>query len=114
MSAGADPSAPRTHDPGLAGDRTALAWTRSALSIAVTGVLTARAAFAARLGWLGVISGLAMAALSIAVYRHALSLYPGRRLPGPLRHDQAGAFQLLTAVTLATAAVAIIVVLAIA
>lgn len=100
----------RPHDPGLSGDRTALAWSRSALSIAGAGILTARAALAARLWVLGVLAGMTLAGLSVVVYRHGLGLYLGRRLPGALRHHQAETFRLLTAVTLLTAAVAGVVV----
>jgi putative membrane protein len=96
------------HDPGLAGDRTALAWTRSALSIAGAGILIARAAFLAHLWALGVAEAIALAAVALLTYRHGQRIYPPRRRPdeAPARQHQASAFRLLTAATLATAVVA--------
>jgi uncharacterized membrane protein YidH (DUF202 family) len=116
---GAGPSGPSerpppkdSYDPGLAGDRTALAWTRSALNMAVTGVLAARAAFVAHLPLPGIAVGIALAAVALIAYRHALRVYPSRRLPGAGSHHQARAFRLLTATALGTAAVAAAVVAA--
>jgi len=48
----------------LARERTALAWTRSALTMAASGVLIARAAFVGHLAVLGVVSAVAMASLT--------------------------------------------------
>jgi hypothetical protein len=104
-------SGPIDHDPGLAGDRTTLSWIRSALSIAGTGVLTARAAAVAHLGALGVVAGVVMAAISLGIYRHAQQIYPGRRLPErAAHHHQAGAFRLLTLATFLISIIAAVVV----
>jgi uncharacterized membrane protein YidH (DUF202 family) len=104
-------SRPSGHDPGLAGDRTTLAWVRSALSIAGTGVLTARAAAVAHLWTLGVLAGIVMAAMSLSVYRHAQRIYPGRRLPERAgSHHQMAAFRLLTLATFVVAIIAAVVV----
>lgn len=102
------------YDRGLSGDRTALAWNRSSLSIASTAVLTARAAFIGHLWILGVGAGIALAAISVTIHRHAELIYAGRRGPGADRHHQAEAFRLLTAATLATALTAAVVGVAIA
>ncbi|MHB8657651.1 MAG: DUF202 domain-containing protein [Solirubrobacteraceae bacterium] len=101
----ARPEAPP--DPGLAGDRTNLAWTRSALSLAGTGVLTARAAFLAGLPAVGVAIGIFMAAVSLLAYRHGQLIYPRRRHPDDgRRHHQAEAFRLLDGATFLTALIA--------
>lgn len=105
--------APELTDPGLARDRTALAWTRSALNVAASGALIARAGFTAHLDALGVTSAVAMATIAVMTWRHGQSLYRDRIGPvmPPLR--QTVALGLLTAATLLIAAVAIIVTIAI-
>jgi uncharacterized membrane protein YidH (DUF202 family) len=99
-------------DPGLARDRTALAWTRSALSLLASGTLIARAAFVANLVALGIASGAAMAALALITWRHGRAIYRVRALTGPHPHHQTGALGFLTAVTLGTAIVAVVVTVA--
>jgi uncharacterized membrane protein YidH (DUF202 family) len=106
---GASRPAPDTDDPGLARERTALAWTRSALTMAASGVLIARAAFLAHLAWLGVLSAIAMATLSALTWRHGQIIYRGRREPTMPQHLQTDAFAQLTAATALIAATALVV-----
>ena len=94
-------------DSGLARDRTALAWTRSALNMAVSGTLIARAAFT--LSALGIASAVAMAMMALLTWRHGQAIYRERRHPGTSPRVQASEFALLTVATLLTAAVAILV-----
>jgi uncharacterized membrane protein YidH (DUF202 family) len=70
---------PDRDDPGLARERTALAWTRSALTMAASGVLIARAAFVGHLPVLGVISTVSMAVLSGLTWRNGQATYRERR-----------------------------------
>ena len=76
---GANVTPPDTDDPGLARERTALAWTRSALTMAASGVLIARAAFVGHLAVLGVVSAVAMAILSGLTWRNGQATYRERR-----------------------------------
>jgi uncharacterized membrane protein YidH (DUF202 family) len=96
-------------DPGLSGDRTALSWTRSALSLAANGVLIARAAFDADLPVLGVVMAVAVAAATLLVWSHGDQLTPARRRPLPGPHEQSRPLRQLTVFTVATAAVAIVI-----
>lgn len=114
MSIGDESSRARqpTFDRGLARDRTALAWTRSALSLLASGTLIARAAFVARLDGLGVASAAAMALLAVITWRHGRAIYHDRALTGPHPHHQTGALGFLTAATLGTAVVAVVVTVA--
>lgn len=107
-----DQSQERWFDPGLARDRTALAWTRSALNLLASGTLIARAAFVAKLDVLGVASGAAMAVLALITWRHGRVIYANRALTGAHPHHQTGALGFLTAATLGTAVVAVIVTVA--
>jgi uncharacterized membrane protein YidH (DUF202 family) len=100
---------PGVNDPGLARDRTRLAWTRSALNMALSGVLIARAGFAAHLDALGLASAIAMATMAMLTWRHGWAIYRKRGVAGTLPHRQPGALGLLTVATLVTAAVAIFV-----
>ena len=102
-------SALDTDDPGLARERTALAWTRSALTMAASGVLIARAAFVGHVTWLGVVSVVAMATLSGLTWRHGQVIYRERHEPGMPEHLQTAAFGRLTAATMVIAAIAIFV-----
>jgi uncharacterized membrane protein YidH (DUF202 family) len=104
---------PATDDPGLARERTALAWTRSALNMAATGTLIARAAFVGHLAALGVVSAIAMATLAALTWRHGRVIYVERREPGMPAHLQTAAFGLLMAATVLIAAIAIVVTIAI-
>ncbi|MGO9751336.1 MAG: DUF202 domain-containing protein [Solirubrobacteraceae bacterium] len=110
-----DPSWPglERDDPGLSRDRTALAWTRSALNIAASGTLIARAGFAARLDAVGLASAIAMATMALLTWRHGQTINRDRRRAGTLPSQQPWALGLLTAATLLTAAVAIVVTIAI-
>ena len=113
-SAGEDATlAPELGDPGTARERTSLAWTRSALNMAASGTLIARAGFAAHLDGLGVASAIAMAAMALLTWRHGQVIYRDRGLASTARHHQPGALGLLTAATILTAAVAIVVTIAI-
>jgi uncharacterized membrane protein YidH (DUF202 family) len=94
-------------DPGLARDRTALAWTRSALTMAASGTLIARGAFTAHLDALGVVCAAAMAALSLSTWGYGQALYRQRRLTGMSVRSQSGEFVLLTAATVLIAAAAV-------
>lgn len=92
--------------PGVAADRTVLAWTRSALNIAATGALIARAGFNAHLDALGVLSAVAMALFALQTWRRGQAIYAERTLAGMHTRPQTRALQLLTAGTLALAATA--------
>ena len=104
---------PDTDDPGLARERTALAWTRSALTMAASGALIARAAFVGHLPALGVVSAAAMAILAALTWRNGQAIYRERRETWTPRRLQMGAFALLTAATVLIAAIAIVVTIAI-
>lgn len=104
---------PDTDDPGLARERTALAWTRSALTMAASGVLIARAAFVGHLPALGVVSAVAMAILSALTWRHGHAIYRDRREAWMPERLQMAAFGLLTGATVLIAAIAIVVTVAI-
>jgi len=104
---------PPTDDPGLARERTALAWTRSALNMAASGTLIARAAFVGHLDALGIVSAIAMGTLAAATWRHGQVIYRERREPGMPPHLQAVAFGRLMAATVLIAAIAVVVTIAI-
>jgi uncharacterized membrane protein YidH (DUF202 family) len=104
---------PNTDDPGLARERTALAWTRSALTMSGSGVLIARAAFVGHLPVLGVVSAIAMAILSALTWRNGQVSYRERREPWAPQRLQVTAFGLLTVATVLIAAIAIVVTVAI-
>lgn len=88
-------------------ERTALAWARSALSLAANGVLIARGAFEADVPVLGAVLTVAVAAATLLVWRHGERITPARRLPLPGPHEQSRPFRQLTAFTVGTAAIAI-------
>jgi uncharacterized membrane protein YidH (DUF202 family) len=96
-------------DPGLARDRTALAWTRSALSMLAIGTLIARAAFEADLDALAVIAAIATLALALVTWRHGNALYRERAVDSSEPHHQPGALGFLTSTTLLIAVVALVV-----
>jgi uncharacterized membrane protein YidH (DUF202 family) len=99
--------------PTLASDRTALAWTRSALNMAGSGILIARAAFMADLDALGVASAIAIAAIALLTWRHGQRIDGDRGLQGSPAHHQPVALRWLTAATLLIGVVAIVVTVAI-
>jgi uncharacterized membrane protein YidH (DUF202 family) len=101
--------APELSDPGLARDRTALAWTRSALNMAASGTLIARAAFTAHLDALGVASAVAMAMMALLTWRHGQAIYLQRRGSGMPPRLQTGEFVVLTIATVLTATIAMLV-----
>jgi uncharacterized membrane protein YidH (DUF202 family) len=96
-------------DPGLARDRTALAWTRSGLNLLASGTLIARAAFVAHLDVIGVVSAAVAAALALLTWRQGNVLYRERGVDSSDPHHQPGALGFLMFATLLTAAVALIV-----
>jgi len=96
-------------DPGLARDRTALAWTRSALSMLAIGTLIARAAFEADLNVLGVIAAAGTLALALLTWRQGNLLYRERAVDSSEPHHQPGALGFLMSATLVVAVVALIV-----
>jgi len=104
---------PDQDDPGLARERTALAWTRSALTMAASGVLVARAAFVGDLPELGVVIAVAMATLSVLTWRNGQAIYRERREPSMPQRLQTTAFGVLTVATVLVAATAIVVTVAI-
>jgi uncharacterized membrane protein YidH (DUF202 family) len=99
-------------DPGLSRERTALAWTRSALSMAASGTLIARAAFVGHLGALGVAAVVAMATVSALTWRHGQVIYRERHHAVMPPYAQTSAFGVLTGATVLTAAIAVIVTIA--
>ncbi len=99
-------------DPGEARERTALAWARSALNMAASGTLVARAAFEDHLAAVGVICVIAMAALSGLTWHHGQRIYRHRRGPGRPAELQGRAFAMLTVATTLIAACAIALTLA--
>jgi uncharacterized membrane protein YidH (DUF202 family) len=109
----AAPLASDPTDPGLARERTALAWTRSALNLAASGALLARAAFIAHLAALGVAIAFAMATMALLTWRHGRAIYQSRGPAATFPHHQPGALGLLTVATLLTSAAAIVVTIAI-
>lgn len=105
--------APELSDPGLARDRTALAWTRSALNMAASGTLIARGAFTAHLDALGIGSAVAIAVMALLTWRHGQTIYRERRITYMSARRQTREFVLLTAATVLTATGAILVSIAI-
>ena len=105
--------APEWIDPSLARDRTALAWTRSALNMAGSGVLIARAGFDAHLNALGVVTAIAMATMAALTFRHGQVLYRERLLSDGGGNEQTDALGLLTGATVLTAVIALVVTIAI-
>jgi uncharacterized membrane protein YidH (DUF202 family) len=95
--------------PGLARDRTALAWTRSALSMLAIGTLIARAAFEADLDVLAAIAAVATLALALLTWRQGNLLYRERGVASSEPHHQPGALGLLMSTTLLIAVVALVV-----
>ena len=81
--------------------------------MAASGTLIARAGFAAHLDALGVASAVAMATMALLTWRHGQTIYRDRSRAGTVPRQQPGAFGALTAATLLTAAVAIVVTIAI-
>lgn len=109
MTAGGRPDDLVRFDPGLARDRTALAWTRSGLNLLAVGTLIARAAFVAHLDVIGVVTAAVAAALALLTWRHGNVLYRERELEGSQAHHQPGALGFLMAVTVISAVVALVV-----
>lgn len=93
-------------DLGVSGDRTRLAWSRSALNLAANGVLIARAAAEARLIAIAIALAAAVAGAAMLVWRHGDSLAPARRRPAPGCHHQELALLQLSALTVSIAIVA--------
>ena len=65
-----------------------MAWTRSALNMAASGTLIARAGFAAHLNGLGIASALAMATMAYLTWRHGRKIYHQRGRAGAFPHHQ--------------------------
>ena len=83
------PGPPGSPDPGLARERTALAWTRTAISFAAVGGVVLKRA---------VVPGLILLALAPAIY-----------LLGRLAYGRPGKLKLITATIVAVALVALVV-----
>jgi uncharacterized membrane protein YidH (DUF202 family) len=98
--------------PTLASDRTALAWTRSALNMAGSGILIARAAFMADLDALGVVVAIAVGVMALLTWRHGQAIFGERKLAGARSQHQQAALRRLTAGTVLIGAVAIVVTVA--
>ena len=94
---------------GGARERTALAWTRSALNMAAIGVLIARGAFEGHLDGLAVASGLALAALTGLTWNRGRIIYRVRRGAGTQVAVETETFWLLTLATVGVALLAIVV-----
>jgi len=97
----------------MARERTALAWRRSALNMAASGTLIARAAFTADLVVLGIASALSMGAMALLTWNHGRTIYRRRSSTSGFPHHQPGALGLLTGATLLIAAVALAVTIAV-
>jgi uncharacterized membrane protein YidH (DUF202 family) len=96
-------------DPAEARERTALAWTRSALNMAATGTLISRGAFEGQLDALAIASALALAALAALTWDRGRIIYRLRRVPGAHVAVKTEAFWLLTLATVGVAVLAIVV-----
>jgi hypothetical protein len=96
-------------DPGRAGDRTALAWTRSALSLLAIAGLTLHASLVTDVHPLATAASGLLLIASIAVWRHGATTY-GRRIGDDPPTAQPRAVKAMTGVTLAAAAVAMVLV----
>jgi uncharacterized membrane protein YidH (DUF202 family) len=94
----------RPRDPGLARERTALAWTRSALSMTVSAALIARAGLSAHQALLGLSAGAVLVAAALTTWRRGEILGQDLQLH-TVTHT--GAFRQLTGATLLTAAISI-------
>lgn len=96
--------------PGLASERTALAWERVAAALLTVGALIAVAALRAdRPGW--TLVTIVPFGVSLACVRHARRSYRARRSSDALRHPPPErAVRWIAAATIATAVVAAIVV----
>jgi hypothetical protein len=81
--------------------------------MAASGTLIARAGFAAHLDALGVAVAVATAAMAYLTWRHGRTIDSERGPAGTFPHHEPGAISLLTAGTLLTAVVAIVVTIAI-
>jgi uncharacterized membrane protein YidH (DUF202 family) len=100
-------------DPGLARERTSLAWTRSGLSIAAIGALIVRACLSAHLDVLGILIAVVMAIVAILVWRHGQQTYAELGLSDAARRRRSGVLAGLTLATVLTALLAIIVTFAV-
>jgi uncharacterized membrane protein YidH (DUF202 family) len=100
-------------DPGLARERTSLAWTRSGLSIAASGALIVRGCLSAHLDALGIVIAVVMAIVAVVVWRHGQQTYAEPGLSAPDRRRQSRVLAGLTIATVFTALLAIIVTLAV-
>ena len=96
-------------DPGRAGDRTALAWTRSALSLLAIAGLTLHASLVTDVHPLATVAAAFLLIAAVAVWRHGAVTY-GRRLGDDPPTAQPRAVKAMTGVTLAAAAVALVLV----
>lgn len=98
-----------SENSGQARERTALAWTRSALNMAASGALIARASFEAHLDAVALLVGIVMTAISMLTWQHGRTIYAARGRAGSFPHHQQGTLALLSAATLLVAAFALVV-----
>ena len=106
----ADRSSPKElYDPGLANERTALAWTRSGLSLAAIVGLTARAATEAHAYAIGYPLAMLLLVGAVLTWRHGAHIYTGNRRAVAAGESVARpkALKLLAALTTTSGAVAL-------
>ena len=95
-------------DRGLAPERTALAWTRSALALAVIAVLAVRRGAEGDLPDLAYPAGVVLFGAAIAVWMYGASIYQRRSAGTGDPASRAVAFRIMSAGTVAIAAVAVV------
>jgi uncharacterized membrane protein YidH (DUF202 family) len=105
-------SAPPSNDPGLAGERTALAWQRSALSLALVGALTLRAAVESGVNAPILVAAVALLFIGAVPWAHGLRSYREARYQTGVGRRRRAPIVLMTAVTLAAALVALLIAVA--